>query len=247
MDVIPPASSPVEGIVFDKDGTLFDFRTTWEAWAAGFLRRATGGDDVRAKRAGAAIGFDLVHQRFAPDSIAIAGTMHEIAAALAPSFPDMSLPDMVAHLDAEAARAPQAEAVPLKPFLTGLRARGLRLGVATNDSEAPALAHLGEAGVTPLFDFIAGADSGFGGKPSAGQLLAFCAETSLAPGACVMVGDSLHDLMAGRAAGMRTAGVLTGMADHDDLAAHADVVLDNIGAIPGWLDQIACDEPGKAT
>ena len=34
--------APVRGIVFDKDGTLFDFATTWEAWAAAFLMRAAG-------------------------------------------------------------------------------------------------------------------------------------------------------------------------------------------------------------
>ena len=51
-----------------------------------------------------------------------------------------------------------------------------------------------------------------------------------------MVGDSRHDLEAGRAAGMRTIAVLTGVAKRGDLAGHADVVLDDIGAIPAWLD-----------
>ena len=50
-----------------------------------------------------------------------------------------------------------------------------------------------------------------------------------------MVGDSTHDLLAGQAAGMRTIGVLTGPAPHDELAPHADVVLADIGKIPAWL------------
>jgi phosphoglycolate phosphatase len=53
-----------------------------------------------------------------------------------------------------------------------------------------------------------------------------------------MVGDSTHDLQAGRAAGMRCVGVLTGMAPRDVLAPHADVVLENIGALPDWLAAI---------
>ena len=32
--------SAVKGIIFDKDGTLFDFAATWEAWAQAFLLRA---------------------------------------------------------------------------------------------------------------------------------------------------------------------------------------------------------------
>ena len=53
-----------------------------------------------------------------------------------------------------------------------------------------------------------------------------------------MVGDSRHDLDAGRAAGMRTIAVLTGIAKREDLAPHADVVLADIGAIPGWLSTL---------
>jgi phosphoglycolate phosphatase len=51
-----------------------------------------------------------------------------------------------------------------------------------------------------------------------------------------MVGDSLHDLHAGRAAGMRVAAVLTGLATAAELAPHADVVLRDIGHLPGWLE-----------
>jgi phosphoglycolate phosphatase len=229
----------VRGIVFDKDGTLFDFRTTWEAWAAAFLVRAAGGDRVRAARIGADIGFDLLAQQFAPDSVVIAGTPGDIADALAVHFPGQTHQSLLNLLNEEAAAAPQAEAVPLIPYLEGLRGRGLRLGVATNDAEAPALAHLEAAGIVAHFDFIAGFDSGHGGKPAPGQLLGFCAATGLAPQEVVMVGDSLHDLRAGRAAGMRTLAVLTGLASAADLAPLADAVIADIGHIPAWLDQIA--------
>jgi phosphoglycolate phosphatase len=50
-----------------------------------------------------------------------------------------------------------------------------------------------------------------------------------------MVGDSTHDLIAGRAAGMGTVAVLTGMASTSDLAPFADLVLPDIGHLPAWL------------
>lgn len=229
---------PIRGVIFDKDGTLFDFGTTWEAWAAAFIFRAAGGDRMRASDMGAKIGFDVDRRRFARDSIVIAGTPEDIASALSPFFPDSSRVDIVNMLNQEAAEAPQAEAVPLFPFLTGLRGRDLRLGVATNDGEAPARAHLKSAGIEHCFDFIAGSDSGYGGKPAPGQLLGFCAETGLTPESVVMVGDSLHDLRAGRAAGMLTFGVLTGMASEPELAPFADVVCPDIGHLPAWLDRV---------
>jgi phosphoglycolate phosphatase len=226
---------PVKGLCFDKDGTLFDFAATWEAWAQAFLHRTVQGDVARAAHLGAAIGFDLERGKFAADSIVIAGTPGEIADVLAPHLPEHSRGGLLDILNEEAARAPQVAAVPLRPLLEGFRAHAIALGVATNDAEGPALAHLGAAGVTDLFDFIAGYDSGFGGKPAPGQLLAFARAMNLPPAHCIMVGDSTHDLHAGRAAGMRTIAVLTGAASAPTLAPLADVVLNNIGEIPAWL------------
>nr|WP_037951970.1 HAD family hydrolase [Sulfitobacter donghicola] len=226
---------PVKGLCFDKDGTLFDFAATWEAWAAAFLDRVSKGDRERAQRLGAAIGYDTAKGKFAKDSIVIAGTPNEVATALAPQFPDQPISEVVKMLNEEAGRAPQKEAVPLVPLLNAFRNNGLFLGVATNDAEAPARAHLAAAGVTDLFDFIAGYDSGYGGKPAAGQLLAFADHVKLKPSQIAMVGDSTHDLHAGRAAGMRTVAVLTGTAGAQELAPFADVVLDDIGGIPEWL------------
>ncbi len=225
----------IKGLCFDKDGTLFDFAATWEAWAQRFLRRAAVGDEVRAGRMGDAIGFDFVTGRFASDSLVIAGTAGEIADALALHFPDVARDQVLIMIDEEASAAPQQPAVPLVPLLEGFRARGLALGVATNDSEAPAHAHLASAGITELFDFIAGYDSGHGAKPGPGQLLAFAQAVNLSPEQIVMVGDSTHDMHAGRAAGMRTVAVLTGAATAEVLAPLSDVVLRDIGEIPVWL------------
>ena len=230
--------APVRGIIFDKDGTLFDFATTWEAWANAFLLRLADGDRARAALLGNAIGFNVQTATFHKESLVIAGTAAEVAAALQPHVPHIAPDRLLATISEEAAHAPQAEAVPLAPFLNDLRARNLKLGVATNDAEAPARAHLEAAGVVDCFDFIVGFDSGHGGKPEPGQLLAFCTKTNLAPDTVIMVGDSLHDLRAGRAAGMRTLAVLTGMAEESDLAPHADSVLPDIGHIPAWLDQL---------
>jgi phosphoglycolate phosphatase len=224
-----------DAICFDKDGTLFDFGATWEVWATSFLLRVADQDHDRAAEIGRHIGFDLATNRFAKDSIVIAGTSGEVAIALGAFLPHLSPEAVLNFLNEEAENAPQAEAVPLIPLLDSLRGMGLRLGVATNDAEAPARAHLDSAGVTERFDFIAGFDSGHGGKPAAGQLLAFAKSVQVLPDRIVMVGDSTHDLRAGRAAGMQTVGVLTGLAETADLVPFADIVFPDIGHLPDWL------------
>lgn len=229
---------PIDAILFDKDGTLFDFANTWGAFGRNMVLRLAEGDHDLAAELGRVIGFDLEQVTYSTDSIVIAGTVEEIADALAPHVPNMPLQDLIQVLNVESSLAPQAQAVPLVPFLEDLRQAGLKLGLATNDGEMPALRHLDSAGIRDHFDFVAGYDSGHGYKPGPGQLLAFATHVGVAPDKIAMVGDSLHDLQAGRAAGMTTIGVLTGLASAEALAPLADVVLPDIGHIPNWLAQI---------
>lgn len=229
----------IDGVIFDKDGTLFDFRTSWGAWAmrlVGMLAAETGLSEAEL---GAAIGFDPVAQGFARDSVVIAGTPGEIARDLARVLPGVSVEALVGRLNRLAEGAPMLPAVDLPVVLGGLRARGLRIGLATNDNEDAARAHLAAHGITGLFDYIAGYDSGHGAKPGPGMCAAFARQLGLDPARVVMVGDSRHDLEAGRAAGMRAVAVLTGIAGAAELAPHADAVLPDIGHLGGWIDGLA--------
>ena len=188
----------IRGIVFDKDGTLFDFQATWGTWARGLVL-AEARTAAQAAALAQALGVDMAR--------------------------------------AASAALPQVPAAPLVPLMAGLRARGLRLGLATNDTEGPARAHLAAAGIAGDFDFVAGFNSGWGGKPAPGQLLAFARAMGLETAECAMVGDSLHDLHAARAAGMVAVGVLTGLAGRAELAPAADAVLGSIAELPAWLDR----------
>ncbi len=220
-----------QAIIFDKDGTLFDFQATWGRVMLKLLEQVAPGGlrDTAAQ----ALGVDARSGAFARESVVIAGTTQDVAAVLA-SVTGKSAEEVALALDAIGTAAAQVPAVDLARCLGELRC-GYRLGVVTNDSEAPARAHLEAAGIAGLFEFVAGYDSGFGAKPAPGQLLAFAEATGVAPDATVMVGDSLHDLEAGRRAGMATVGVLTGIATEADLSGHADVVLPDIGHLAAWL------------
>lgn len=223
----------LKAILFDKDGTLFDFEATWAPWCRAVLADLAGADTALAATLADAVCFLPGPGTFRPDSPVLAETPPIIAARLLPHLPRWALSALVDHLNARAAVAVPVPIVPLAPVLRALRARGLVLGVATNDAVAPARAHLAAAGVLGLFDRVIGCDSGFGGKPAPGPLLAFAAQTGLTPGSVAMVGDSAHDLVAARAAGM----VAVGLGDDSDLAALADVMLPDIAALPAWLDR----------
>ena len=90
-------------------------------------------------------------------------------------------------------------------------------------------------------DFIAGYDSGFGGKPHPGMVLAFAERCAVPPDEVAVVGDSLHDLKAARVARALRIAVLTGPLGHAaraELEPHADHVLASIEDLPALLDQI---------
>lgn len=228
----------IDAVIFDKDGTLFDFSASWGAWTKSLVDEMTS-DPRQAAALGLVLGFNLATRVFAADSPVIARTTPEIAEILLPHLPGMTIADLNARMNALAASAPMVPAVDLPVVLGALHARGLRLGLATNDTELPARTHLKNAGVLELFTFVAGCDSGYGGKPAPGQLLAFAEILGLDPARVVMVGDSRHDLDAGRAAGMRTVAVLTGIAGAAELAPFADTVMPDIGSLGEWIDQLS--------
>jgi phosphoglycolate phosphatase len=233
----PPAQvrAGLRGLLFDKDGTLFDFHGTWSAWSLALIERLAKGNAARAKALARALDFDLESQRFRKSSPVIAGTMEVLVRAVIRTLPEMRPDGVRQHLIRSAAEVRPVEAVPLAPLLDRLRAEGYVLGVATNDAATATEAQLAEVGVLDRFDFVAGYDSGFGAKPGTGMHEAFCRASGLAPAEVAMIGDSTHDLHSGRAAGMVAVAVLTGPAEAGDLAPHADALLAHVGELPAWL------------
>lgn len=235
------ASTGVRGLLFDKDGTLFDFAATW-AVVTDMVLAELARDARTAAEMGRAVGYDTRTRTFAPGSAIVAGTLGDNAALWARFRPDLGarrIAEIAERITDEAVAG--GALVPAHPDLTGilqaLRTQGYRLGVATNDTEAAARLQLGSAGVLDAFDWIAGADSGHGAKPGPGMLLAFARDGGLDPAEVAMIGDSLHDMVMAERAGLRV-GVLTGPAVAADLEGAADVVLGSIAALPELLARL---------
>lgn len=225
----------IQGVLFDKDGTLFDFQASWTNWMASVLLSLSRGDHALARRVGSLLGFNTDLGKFEQGSPFVAGTPEDTFMVLARQFPELTASDIARTVGDSSAEAEQIPAVPLRPLLCGLRGQGLTLGVVTNDWERMAEAHLRAADCRDCFQFVAGSDSGLGSKPDPGMLFAFCDATGIDPANCLMVGDSPADMMAGRRAGMTAIAVLTGMDAKAALEPYADAVLQNIGGLPEWI------------
>ena len=225
----------IRGVIFDKDGTLFDFQSTWGIWTAQVLARIAGSDEALLQQLAEALGYDTQTRRVQPGSVIVAATPMDIAAVVKDCIPALSQTQICDWLNEEAKTAPQVLVTDLHRLTAELRRINLGLCVMTNDAEAPARTHLASVQASGLFDFVIGSDSGFGAKPQAAPLLALADKMDIPAAACVMVGDSTHDLRAGRAAGMRAVAVLTGLAEADELAPLADAVLPDVSHLPAWI------------
>ncbi|MEM7490486.1 MAG: HAD family hydrolase [Pseudomonadota bacterium] len=225
----------IRAILFDKDGTLTDFRATWERWLGGTLRELAAATGTDAADLGDAIGYDMAADRIRPGGMFVTAPGHHSSAALAPLV-GWPVARMDEWLGGRIMTVPQVPVVPAGPLLADLAARGLRLGVLTNAEEAEAAHSLAALGATPYLDRVIGSDSGYGAKPDPRGARAFAEGFGLDPGEVAMVGDGMTDMAAARGAGLVAVGVLTGTLDRAALAPHAEAVLDSVAELPAWLD-----------
>ena len=155
-------SSPIRGILFDKDGTLVDFNRTWFGITMELAHKAADGDEARARALVEAGGYDWEMEKFRGGSVVAAGTINDIVDLW---HPELTLEEKRARIrayDDYAVREGSRRAVGIEGLQVTLEAlvtAGFVLGIATNDSEAGARATAEALGLTALFSVIIGYNS----------------------------------------------------------------------------------------
>ena len=225
----------IKGIIFDKDGTLFDFQSSGGPWFYDFLLHLSKKDRKKLCALASILNFDLNEKIFYSNSIFIAGTMDETVGLIAPLLSHMSKTEII-NLETEfQSKLTQVAVKNLHNILRTLKSRGYSLAVATNDLESSARFQLRKENLLEIFDCVIGADSGYGAKPEASQLIAVCRSLDLQIDQVIMIGDSVGDLIAAKAADIKSIGVLTGVASRTDLEPYADFILSDISSLIPWL------------
>jgi len=227
----------IKGILFDKDGTLLDFHATWiPAYRRAAKMASELGDRPELADHLLTVG-GYVHAtgRCKPGMVLASGTNLDIAHLWAKECGLEDPLKLVARLEEVFARDVAARAVPvgdLAALFGRLTERGLHLGIATMDSEALAEATVSLLALGEFLSFVCGYDSGFGVKPGPGMVEEFCHRLDLQPAEVLVVGDTLHDVQMGRAAGAGlVVGVLSGTGTRDLFESRCDHVLDNVLAL----------------
>jgi phosphoglycolate phosphatase len=120
--------------------------------------------------------------------------------------------------------------------LPALRAQGLKLAVVTNKQHALAIGALDHTGLSPWFELVVGGDTIAFRKPDPEPLRHACRELSVATANCLMVGDSINDVVAARAAGMPVVCVPYGYNEGQPAEElPCDALVESLDALPALL------------
>jgi phosphoglycolate phosphatase len=232
----------IVGVLFDKDGTLIDFDGTWGPTTHAVIHSLAKGEATIMQAQADVLHFSLENRRFLPTSPLIAGSSASYGELWGRALGRSDFAALRREIDSLTAVESLKALTPIgrpSQVLDRLRAMGLRLGLATNDSQASAHRQVAALGLAAQIEFVAGYDSGHGGKPDPGMVLAFAEHLGVEPREIAMVGDSRHDLHAARAAGALAIAVLSGPAGRDELTPDADHIVDDIAALPDLFERLA--------
>lgn len=117
-----------------------------------------------------------------------------------------------------------------------LRGRGIRMGLVTTAPRGSAIELIERLGIADYFAIVVAAEDVERPKPHPDGPLRAMRALGTDPGECALVGDSPNDIRAGRAAGARTIGVLTGLSPRGILEREgADLILEGVWEIPSAL------------
>ena len=126
--------------------------------------------------------------------------------------------------------------------LEALHARGHPMALVTSKAGDIAARSMAHVGLDRLMDVVISAESTARNKPHPEPVLLACERLGVAPADALFVGDSPHDVEAGKAAGARTVAALWGFFPRSELeAAGAEVYLDDVAELPTLVERLSAD------
>jgi pyrophosphatase PpaX len=207
--------TPYSTILFDLDGTLLD---SIELIVGGYQHTTA-----------VHLGQPIERAAIIPD---IGRALPEVMEELAPGRSAELLPTyrrfVIEQHDRLARLYPDVLVV-----LSELRRRHYRLGIVTSKARPVAALAFDGLGLAPLLDLTICLEETSRHKPAPDPLLEAAQRLACRPADCLYVGDSTHDLLAARAAGMPVAAALWGPYPYQALAALQPAYL--LEALPALL------------
>jgi HAD superfamily hydrolase (TIGR01509 family) len=211
----------VDAVIFDMDGTLIDSIDIYFEIVEIALKRLELPQVSRTKILDAAETGDFNWDLVLPDEVKnkkdeIIAAAWEIINEVAPQMFEENL-ELIRGADNILQNI--SSSIPKIGLVTSTQRQYLKIKMRP----------LKSAGVEKLFDIIITSDDVPNRKPDPDPLIECAKRLDVNPNKCVYVGDTRTDMQAGKAAGMRTVGVLTGFDEYEILEKeNPDAIIDSV-------------------
>uniref|UniRef100_A0A0R3S4U2 HAD family hydrolase n=1 Tax=Elaeophora elaphi TaxID=1147741 RepID=A0A0R3S4U2_9BILA len=234
-------------VIFDKDGTLICFHSTWVPWAINVATRISDVTKMNVEEEiYTLLGLHEKKQRVQSGLLA-EGTMAQIRDAIARLLINRGIEatEAVKHVMAAILEANESsghtikEIFDLRSLFEQLRDNGIKIAICTSDSRKGTLTTLRRLQLEDHIDMVVcGDDAGSIPKPHPHNALSICRTLDVDPHDTLVVGDTLADMGMGRSANLgSTVGVLSGVCGINELQPQADHIVRDVGElIPIALD-----------
>lgn len=231
-----------KAVLFDKDGTLIDFKYMWLEWSRYVINElspAAGLNDVQRGMLEKAMGIDLAGWYVDPHGPLAGGSMTGLRESMLRMLLTTGLSeDDAARVLRRVIRQSEiamdweklANPLPgLHELMDKLHGRGFKLAVVTADFSTRARISLTALKLINCFDVVVGADNVENSKPAPDMALLACRKLGVEPDRAVVVGDTPRDILMAKDAGACGIGVLSGVSTREQFTeVEADAIIGSV-------------------
>lgn len=216
----------LKGIVIDMDGTITKFNLDYMAARRRTLdeleRRGLRSPEM-TEQVSLWVVLDILRNRLSPEEF------RKLRATFYGFFEEMEV--KAAH---DVSTHPGAIRT-----LRELRSKSLKLGLVTNNSRSGTDLTLERLNLRQLFDAVVTRDDCEDMKPAAAPILKVLTELGVSRDEAILVGDGALDILAARAAGVRSVAVTTGPFPIERiLKAQPDYILGSVNDLPELVKKL---------
>lgn len=245
----------VQGILFDKDGTLIDFFELWLGAAKEVIPefiRINGIPDTGDMEDYLLQTIGVRGNRVDPDGALAYKSYCKIAEDISNALSEKKIfisgqqieKQLMRMFDKyvqrkDAALRPLAD---LKSLFEELKSMGVFIGLATADTIASAKNCLRMLEVEQYFDYIGADDGRLRPKPEPDMLVEFTETMGIPASQVAVVGDTYSDILFARKCNSIAVGVLSGVSRYEDFGGEADYILESIAQTGDLCREISKEE-----
>ena len=236
----------LKGIIFDKDGTLFDYYTVWspvlkESMDLALEKLNRKGDEELKKRILRlmGIGDTNVHPDgliFKSNNLSMFISIFFFSLRNRISYRKLIRGFKEGYYDSKDLLKDSLAKIPPEDDVSHvfeiLKEAGYNIGIVTSDNSESTKVCLEQLKIDRYVDFLSTYDDDLAKKPSPGSFKAFCSQFRLEPAEVAVVGDAPVDMrFAKRSKAGYAVAVLTGSNNVRHLSLSADIIYPNLHSI----------------